>query len=32
MADWSPSSDPQQDSNQDYLGFGKSERLFLSAN
>ena len=32
MADWSPSSDPHQDSNPDCLGFGKSERLFHSAN
>ena len=32
MADWSTSSDPHQDSNPDSLGFGKSERLFHSAN
>ena len=32
MADLSPSSDPHQDSNPDCLGFGKSERLFHSAN
>ena len=34
MADWSPSrsSDTHQDSNQDCLGFGKSQRLFHSAN
>ena len=34
MADWSPLSDSDryQDSNQDRLGFGKSERLFHSAN
>ena len=34
MSDWSPSSlsDPSRDSNQDRLGFGKSERLFHSAN
>ena len=29
-SDWSPSSDPHQDSNQDCLGFGKSARLFHS--
>ena len=36
MADWSPSSDPGpyqlEDSNQDCLGFGKSERVSHSAN
>ena len=32
MADWSPSRDPHQDSNQDCLGFGKSEGVFHSAN
>ena len=32
MADWSPSSDPHQDSNPDSLGFGKSDGLFHSAN
>ena len=32
MADWSPSSDPHQDSNPVCLGFGKSEMLFHSAN
>ena len=33
MAGWSPLSDSDryQDSNQDRLGFGKSERLFHSA-
>ena len=29
MADWSLSSDPYKDSNQDSLGFGKSERLLF---
>ena len=32
MADWSPSIDPHQDSNQDCLGFGKSEGLFYIVN
>ena len=32
MADWSKSSDPYLDLNQDCFDFGKSERLFHSAN
>ena len=32
MTDWSVSSDPYKDSDQDRLGSGKSERQYHSAN